>query len=34
VCSGIFRVAMQSSTRINPRQNNSKLSGTTWWPSV
>jgi hypothetical protein len=29
VCSGTLRVATQSSTRINPRQNNSKLSGTT-----
>jgi hypothetical protein len=29
VCSGTLRVATQSSTRINSRQNNSKLSGTT-----
>jgi hypothetical protein len=29
VCSGILRVATQSSMRINPRQKNSKSSGTT-----
>jgi hypothetical protein len=29
VCSGVLRVATQSSMRINSRQKNSKLFGTT-----
>jgi hypothetical protein len=29
MCSGTLRIAAQSSTRINQRQNNSKLFGTT-----